>query len=36
MRRMDLVSRNTEKGAKAPGKMMDHRVLRRFSQSLTR
>ena len=36
MRRMDLVSRNTENGAKAPGKMMDQRVPSSPSQSLTR
>ena len=36
MRRMDLVSRNTEKGAKVPGRMMAHLVFRSPIQSLTR
>ena len=36
MRRMDLVSRNTENGANMPGKMMAQRVFRIPSQSLTR
>ena len=36
MRRMNFVSRNTENGANAPGRMIAHRVLRMPSQSLTR
>ena len=36
MRRMNFVSRNTENGAKIPGRMMAQRVFRRPSQSLTR
>ena len=36
MRRMNLVSRKTENGANAPGRKIAHRVLRIFSQSLTR
>ena len=36
IRRMDFVSRNTEKGANMPGKIMAHRVSSRPSQSLTR
>ena len=33
---MNLVSRNTEKGANIPGKIIAQRVLRIPSQSLTR
>ena len=36
MRRMDFVSRNTENGANAPGRMIAHRVLSSPRKSDTR